>query len=399
MAEAIQRGSWRRSLFLLTGALLLSTRLALCQEAAWAASPRIDSVEMVRPQPIENDPALIWYDDFNGPPRKYSESSGGLDGTENFGGPGGKSMRCLYEKGKRGVGNRKVFFGDSPIGAIARKGEKFDEIYWRIYDKHQAGWTGGGPDKMSRATSIVSSKWNQAMISHVWGHSEMLTLDPASGVKGGRVVTTQYNDFPNLHWLGNKPSSRFKIHGTDESGTWVCVEARAKLNTPGQKDGENQLWIDGVLECERRNLDWRDGYAGHGINAVFLEAYWNNGSPVTQSRWYDNFVISARPIGPVVAPRNPMLFKARREGAGPVEEWEVEIAVDRREDAVVWKSKPVRGEEQVRVGETSGQFVGTLSRQKALAADGMYVARARQKSTDGEWSDWSPWHQAFRTTK
>ena len=52
----------------------------------------------------------------------------------------------------------------------------------------------------------------------------------------------------------------------------MCVEARAKLNTPGQKDGLNQLWIDGKLETERRNLDWRGTFTERGINAVFLEA-------------------------------------------------------------------------------------------------------------------------------
>jgi len=73
------------------------------------------------------------------------------------------------------------------------------------------------------------------------------------------------------------------------------------LNTPGQKDGLNQLWIDGRLEAERKNLDWRGDYTGHGINAVFLETYWNDGSPVTQSRWIDNFVISTRPSVPSTA--------------------------------------------------------------------------------------------------
>ena len=163
----------------------------------------------------------------------------------------------MYEKGTRGTGNRKVFFGDSPTGKVVRKGQSFDDIYWRVYVKHQHGWTGGGPAKLSRATSIVSPRWAQAMIAHVWSSGEALTLDPATGVRGDQVVTTRYNDFPNLRWLGNKPASQFRLHSTQESGRWVCVEARAKLNTPGKKDGLNQLWIDGRLEAERKNLDWR----------------------------------------------------------------------------------------------------------------------------------------------
>ena len=214
-------------------------------------TPRIDSVVMSKPQPHESDPAVIWYDDFDGPAKPYTESEGGLDAQEAFGGEG-RSMLGLYEKGQQGRGNRKVFFGDSPTGKVVQKGKHFDDIYWRIYVKHQPDWAGGGPDKLARATSIVSANWAQAMIAHVWSSGEALTLDPASGVRGDRVVTTRYNDFSNLHWLGNKPVSTFKFHGTEEAGRWVCVESRAKLNTPGKHDGLNQLWIDGRLEVDAR---------------------------------------------------------------------------------------------------------------------------------------------------
>ena len=356
---------------------------------------RVDSVVPSPRQPHEADPATIWYDDFNGPDKAYTESSGGLDETVAFGGAG-KSMPCLYEKGSQGKGNRKVFFGDSPTGKVVRKGEKFDELYWRIYVRHQAGWT-GSPAKMSRATSIVSSKWNQAMIAHVWASGEFLTLDPASGVRGGDIVTTQYNDFPNLKWLGNKPASAFPIHSTAEAGWWVCVESRAKLNTPGQKDGLNQLWIDGRLEAERKNLDWRGTYAAHGLNAVFLEAYWNSGSPVTQTRWYDNFVISTKPIGPVVCPRNPVLIRTPHTGPGEAGPWEVQLAADADGRTVVWQSKPQTKTDRVKVDATTGTFSGPLAGRPALAAGTTYFCRIRLAPAAGASADWSRWHQAFVT--
>ncbi|HUU26428.1 MAG TPA: FlgD immunoglobulin-like domain containing protein [archaeon] len=358
--------------------------------------PRIDSVSMLGTQPQETDPALIWYDDFDGPEKHYTESSGELDSLTAFA-QSGRSMHCLYLKGSTGEGNRKVFFGDSPYGVMARPGEKFDEIYWRIYVKHQYGWTGGGPAKMSRATSLVSANWAQAMIAHVWSSGEALTLDPASGVVGDRVVTTKYNDFDNLRWLGNKPTSEFLIHSTEESGWWVCVEARARLNTPGQADGENQLWIDGKLEAERKNLDWRGSYTGHGINAVFLEAYWNSGSPVTQSRWYDNFIISTQPIGPVVVPRNPLLYKTPYHGPGEQAAWELELAEYSGKNQVVWRSNALSGADSVQIDRNSGTFVGPLAGKTELASGTRYFARLRQQSTTGAWSDWSRWHQQFLT--
>jgi hypothetical protein len=363
-------------------------------------APRIDSVVMAASQLHETDAAVIWYDDFDDDKQqgRYGEGSGETTDEVRFG-ESGKSLRMYYPKGGRGIGGRKVFFGDSPTypSKAVRRTETFTDIYWRIYVKHEYGWTGGGPAKLSRATSLVPPGWRQAMIAHVWSSGEALTLDPASGVRDGKVVTTKYNDFGNLRWLGNKPVSQFQLHSTAESGRWVCVEARAKLNTPGHRDGLNQLWIDGRLESERRNLDWRGTYDGYGINAVFLEAYWNRGSPVEQSRWIDNFVISTTPIGPVVCPRNPILVKTPYRGPGKGRAWEVEVAADAAGESVVWESKPLAESNRIRVGVETGQFAGELTNRDQLEPSRVYYVRVRQQSDAGQWSAWSPWHQPFRT--
>lgn len=359
--------------------------------------PRIDSVVMSVPQPHASHSATIWYDDFDGEPQSYSETEGPLVDREAFG-DSGRSMLSHYPQGSRGIGNRKVFFGDSPTGKVVRRGERFDDIYWRIYIKHQAGWQGGGPAKLSRATSLVASDWSQAMIAHVWSSGDALTLDPASGVRDGQVVTTRYNDFANLRWLGNRPASSFALHSTEESGRWVCVEARAKLNTPGQKDGLNQLWIDGRLEAERRDLDWRGTYDRHGINAVFLESYWNDGSPVDQSRWIDNFVIAAEPIGPIVCPRNPELIRTSAPETPPGGSWHVEVATFSDSPDVVWTSRPIESGDRVRVDSQTGSFVGELADHDRLAPNRLYQFRARQTDAGGATSDWSRWHQTVRTT-
>lgn len=359
------------------------------------AVPRVDSVVPLANQPQADDPATIWFDDFDGPEKRYAESSGGLDDTVSFGGAG-RSMPCLYEKGQRGAGNRKVFFGDCPAsrGSVVRNDRRFDEIYFRFYVRHQPGWTGGGPDKMARATSLVSDRWQQAMIAHLWSAGEVLTLDPATGVRDGRVVTRHYNDFANLRWLGNRPTARLPMFSTQESGWWVCVECRAKLNIPGRKDGENQLWIDGRLEAERKGLDWRGTYTSYGINAVFLEAYWNEGSPVRQVRWFDNFVIAAAPVGPVLCPPNPTLIKTPYHGPGTQKAWQLELAADEQGHSVVWQSTPQGPADRVTVSTASGRFVGPLQAARSLPP-GRYYARIRQQSTTGPWSAWSPWHQGF----
>ena len=413
------------------GFILLLSASATAQKAA---VPKIDWVEPLRPQPFERDPDVIWYDSFDDEEsqKRYAERSGQTTDADKMGGVG-RSLWMQYPKRHRGIGNRKVFFGDSPVypRETVRRGERFTDVYWRIYVKHQRGWTGGGPAKMSRATSLTAVNWQQAIIAHVWGSRDTLTLDPASGVRGGRVVTRRYNDFGRLRWLGNAPGSEFRIHSKRESGRWVCVESRAKLNTPGKSDGCNVLWIDGLFQTERADLNWRGSYTKHGINGVFLEAYWNRGSPVDQSRWVDEFVISTRPIGPVYTGPNPTLAKTPYEGPGKQSAWEAgivlrldaekpdaeriysartfrrrrrgrgEVEATIGEDVwgeVVWRSKPVKGETlALKVDATTGTFVGPLAGKQNLDPGRTYFCRVRQKGTDGAWSDWSEWHQALQT--
>lgn len=362
-------------------------------------TPRIDCVIPLPRQPQAENASTIWYDDFDGGLNPKAMEGSPLDDKMAFG-QTGRSLRCLYEKGKRGQGGCKVFFGDSPTyrNVTVRSGEQFNEIYWRIYVKHQYGWK-GSPAKMSRATSLVTSNWAQAMIAHVWSsHHSSLTLDPVRCVNGDQTLGTKYNDWQAMTWLGNKPVSKFPIHATEESGYWVLVECRVKLNTPGKSDGINQLWIDGRLECERKALDFRGSYTKHGINAVFLEAYWNDGSPVTQSRWYDNFVISTEPIGPVVCPHNPTIVKTPHRGRGRGNPWQVEVAEDFEGKNVVFRSNLLLPKNRTVIENKQGRFLGKLAGKNSLTSGKTYYLRVRQQGARGVMSLWSRWHQGFQVT-
>ena len=359
--------------------------------------PHVDFIVMTEIQPQENDPATIWYDEFESD-KAYLESSGPIDPEENFG-IGGGSMRAGFKKGDvTGEGNRKVAFGDFPGGSkVVSAGKQFDSIYWRIYVKHEYGWE-GSPAKMSRATSIVSERWQQSMIAHVWsGSNNSLTLDPASGVKGqtDSIQTNKYNDFPNLRWLGNKPASSFQLSSTNESGYWVLVEASAKLNTPGRSDGSCRLWIDGRFETERRNLNFRGSYTRHGINAVFLESYWNSGALKTEGRWFDNFIISTKPIGPVSCPANPVISRTAYHGPGEIADWKLEIAADYEGMDIVFRSESLKKEAMAIVNTETGSFTGSLAGNGKLVPGQIYFCRICQQSSNGQWSDWSRWHQPF----
>ena len=252
--------------------------------------------------------AWLFCDDFEVDRRaqyfEYDSAGGSFVRAAGVGDNGSFGMRVRFAAGQVNAGALRVSFGKVPNSTfrpVDAGTTVYRDIYWRMLVKNQAGWTGGGGDKLSRATSLVSSNWSQAMIAHVWSgepaRANYLLLDPASGTDTAGVLrTVKYNDFANLRWLGQALSAT-PIFDAAHVGKWHCVEAHARLNDSGTSNGVNELWIDGVLEAQRTGLNYVGAYAAYGINAVFFENYWNLGSPVAQERYIDGLVVSTQRIG------------------------------------------------------------------------------------------------------
>jgi hypothetical protein len=257
---------------------------------------------------------IIWCDDFeNNLPlsSKYFEYDSNnrdcivLDGV---GRNGSKGIRVLWQNNEVSAGSLKKSFGRTPDNYIGKYStfpdSSFKEIYWRMDVKHQKGWTGGGPAKLSRALTLANSNWAEGMMAHLWSgckNNVYLVMDPASGIStDGILVSTKYNDFDNLRWLGNKPGN-IDLFSETNSGEWFCVEGYVKLNTPGISDGVFEFWINDIFQAGSYNLNWHSNWNQNPdnmtINAVFFENYWNSGSPVEQERYFDNLIISTQRIG------------------------------------------------------------------------------------------------------
>lgn len=255
------------------------------------------------------EPTWIWCDDFERDRLsryfEYTEADGSFVRAEGVGLLGSVGMRARFRKGQVDAGSLKLAFGRTPqayFRPVAGPDRRYREIFWRFYLRYEEDWTGGGGDKLTRATSFSSpDAWAQAMIAHVWSGSgptrDRLVLDPASGVGAdGRVRTRRYNDFDRLRWLGNRPAET-ALFAPDELGRWHCVEAHVRLNDPGHHDGLFELWIDDRLEVRLEGLNWVGSFEAYGVNALFLENYWNEGAPRNQERYFDALVVSSDRIG------------------------------------------------------------------------------------------------------
>jgi len=70
-----------------------------------------------------------------------------------------------------------------------------------------------------------------------------------------------------------------------------------RLNTAGSADGVLEYWIDGSLQAQHAGLNFLGSFSQYGINALYLENYWNSGPPVNENRYLDNLVVSTARVG------------------------------------------------------------------------------------------------------
>src|SRR5205823_4224703 len=235
---------------------------------------------------------------------EYDEASGSFVRAAGAGVQGSFGMRARFTRGQTSVGSLHLAMGKVPdkyFRPVDAGTAMYRDLYWRLYVRYQPGWLGGAGYKLSRAMSFVGASWAQAMIAHVWGgdapDTNYLQLDPVRGTDAvGNVVTGGYNDFGTLTWLGRKVGVT-PLFDASHVGKWYCVEAHAALNQPGRTDGVFEFWVNGNLEARETGLNFLGAFTNYGMNAVFVENYWNAGSPATQERYIDNLVISTQRIG------------------------------------------------------------------------------------------------------
>lgn len=257
------------------------------------------------------DPGWIWCDDFEDAASldgyfEYQSADGSFVRASGVGRDDSWGMRARWRPGQVSAGFLHLAMGRTPLAYMDPVDEgtaDYREIYWRLWVRYEPGWIGGGAAKLTRAFIFAGPDWSQAMIAHVWSGSppnqEYLVTDPVSGTDAeGRVLTTSYNDFQNFQWLGARTGTT-PLFSAAQTGSWHCVESHVRLNDPGRGNGVFRLWVDGNLDVAYDDLDWVGPYDEYGINAVYFENYWNQGSPAQspQERYFDDIVVSTARIG------------------------------------------------------------------------------------------------------
>jgi len=95
----------------------------------------------------------------------------------------------------------------------------------------------------------------------------------------------------------------YRSGGTNVSfqpGRWHTVEHRIKMNTPGQRDGILEGWVDGARYLNETDRQWRRSSA-FAIDALYFSTFFGGGSQPwasPQQQWadFDDLIVSTRPI-------------------------------------------------------------------------------------------------------
>lgn len=259
------------------------------------------AVESVCPDGVQPDINVIFCDSFEDVNYQnnyfdFDNDAGDFISVTNESVHGQKSLRAKWQLNEVGAGAFQLHFGSHPLGSNLFPTTEFREIFWRFYTKYPAGFT-DYPNKLSRLTSMAGTNWQQSMIAHVWADpsdKSYLIIDPASGILNNDLVTTKWNDFANLNWLG-----AVKTPTPFVKGEWVCVESHVKLNDASNSNGVFEIYINGQLSASKTNLDWVGSWQSYALNTIQFSNYWNGaGSPVdNQMRYLDALIVSKKRIG------------------------------------------------------------------------------------------------------
>ena len=271
-------------------------------------------------------PEWIWCDDFEeNRLSRYAQISYGHGRTGSFlfnrmlenGRNGSFGMKATFDPNLPSeAGYLELNFGRIPKGPpnmgyakpVDAGTADYRQIYWRFFVRTDVDWEGGNGEKLTRATVYANTNRAQAMIAHAWAHNarpNIFLLDPTRGTDAaGNLVTTKWNDLPNLVF-GSPAHAKTSLMPTH--GEWVCVEFMVKLNDAGQSNGQFFYWKNEALEAQVTTYNYLGAYNAYGINAVRLENWWSTDPgvvkpPKIQSRYFDNFVVSTKRIGCSVAP-------------------------------------------------------------------------------------------------
>ncbi len=81
--------------------------------------------------------------------------------------------------------------------------------------------------------------------------------------------------------------------------TWFCLEMMVAMNTPGRRNGELRLWVDGRPVYAKTDMRWRLDPSVR-VGRAFDQVYASKPFPKESYFWVDNRVVATEYVGPML---------------------------------------------------------------------------------------------------
>jgi hypothetical protein len=209
----------------------------------------------------------------------------------------GKAARITYPA----YSNQSTPSGATWETDLARSGDEMYMSYWVKFDHNFDFVKGGKMPGLGGATEFPYGD-NGFTTRLMWREGGTLEFY----VHGYEVNNSAGAEPYRIFWddAGH--------HARVIPGQWHHIEIRQKLNTPGQRDGILQGWLDGTLVCDDTDNSGVRAL-GHGntqLNHLYFSTFFG-GSSAPVSQWqptsdvyaiYDDFIVSTNPIGMTALP-------------------------------------------------------------------------------------------------
>lgn len=255
---------------------------------------------------LKADPRVIFADNFE---------TGGLgEGWDEVGNKGGQVLSLASPGADRELGQRalrvEAHLGQDTGGGLTRWFEPADTVFVRFYVKFAADCDYVHHFVTLRANKGLKGgdKWSGfggAGLKPEGGERFSTALEPW-GDWGRNPPPGRWNFYSYWHEMTASPDGKFWGNSFAVPAApviprdrWICAEFMLKHNTPGQPDGEQAFWIDGVLQGHWQGFNWRKTELLKA-NALTLESYFTDRwtKHATNVVWFDNVVIAKSYIGP-----------------------------------------------------------------------------------------------------
>lgn len=160
-------------------------------------------------------------------------------------------------------------------GGILRMDPTYDEAWFRYYLRLDQ-WNATSSGKLPGLAGLYSASARGCIppsdSSPGWSARTMFEATGTEGAREGQVRLGTY--LYHLDQAGTCGDQILWQPGVIQQGRWYCIEGRVRMNTPGERNGRVDAWVDGIQALSWPGVAFREaGDEDIGVRHLWANVY------------------------------------------------------------------------------------------------------------------------------